>query len=77
MGRALPLLALSNLQELQRACCKQPLLLLLLLLQGDAVGVVGCSLSLLALSAGLRFAPLHLMAEQVTAGLQVLAAKHR
>jgi hypothetical protein len=64
-----------------RTTCKvtAKLLHLLLLLppQGKAMGAVGCALSLVAASAGLRFAPLSLMAERVTAGLQVLAAKHR
>ncbi|WIA32561.1 hypothetical protein OEZ86_003368 [Tetradesmus obliquus] len=44
--------------------------------KGDGVGAVSCALSLVALSAGLRFAPLSLMAEHIAAGLQVLAAKH-
>jgi hypothetical protein len=56
--------------------CAKPLHLLLPL-QGNAMGAVSCALPLVAASAGLRFAPLSLMAERVTAGLQVLAAKHR
>jgi hypothetical protein len=60
-----------------RTTAKPLHLLLLLPPQGNAVGAVSCALSLVAVSAGLRFAPLSLMAERVTAGLQVLAAKHR